>query len=269
MIRKNVFKKVGVFAMTVMLAATPLMAVNAAEGTQLFSSSKGSSLESELETPVQTPDQPETPEKPATPEEPAATEKPATPEKPAATEKPAADSGASVSSDSSSSEKDDDNYVVATSAGSKLVSTVKGSYIVSCVPGVAFTTPKSQLPADLSVLVCNSARGDKAATSINDGLAILAANGVSAVKGPEVDINAYIKGAKTIDFGGTVTVAFGIPADFKQAGYDYAVILVQEGGRVSILPDTKADPACITVNTSGAGVYVLVKAPAGSFDKFR
>lgn len=260
MIRKNVLKKVGVFAMTVMLAATPLMAVNAAGGTQLSSSSKGSSLESELETPVQTPDQPETPEKP---------EKPETPEKPAEPEKPAVDSGASASSDSSSSEQDNDNYVVVTSAGSKLVSTAKGSYIVSCVPGVAFTTPKGQLPEDLSVLVCNSARGDKAAASINDGLAILAANGVSAVKGPEVDINAYIKGAKTIDLGGTVTVAFGIPADFKQAGYDYAVILVQEGGRVSILPDTKADPACITVNTSGAGVYVLVKAPAGSFDKFR
>lgn len=259
MIKKNVLKKIGVFAMTVMLAAAPVMAVGAANSTALTSGSgTGTGTDDGSEDPVVTP-------APTTP-----TEKPATPgasDNNTVTDN-TTDDGSDESSDSSDSAADD-NYVVTTAAGTKLVSTIPGVYAVSCVPGVAFTTPRNQLPNDLVVDVRNSARGTKAAQSISDGLAILAANGVSAVKGPEVDIMAYINGARTIDLNGRATVAFGIPNDFKQAGYDYAVMLIQEGGRVSILPDTKADSACITVSTPGFGVYVLVKAPAGSFDKFR
>lgn len=269
MIKKNVLKKIGVFAMTVMLAAAPVMAVGAANATALVSGSgTGTDIDTGSEDPVVTPD----PTDPTVTPAPIVTPDPTPTVKPGATgnnsvDRPT-DSGSQESDDSDDSEAED-NYVVTTAGGTTLVSTVPGVYAVSCVPGVAFTTPKNQLPGDLTVEVRNSARGDKAAQSINDGLAILAANGVNAVKGPEIDITAYIKSERTIDLDRKITVAFGIPSDFKQAGYDYAVMLIQEGGRVSILPDTKADSACITINTSGTGVYVLVKAPAGSFDKFR
>lgn len=236
MVKKNVLKRIGVFAMTVMLASAPIMAVSAA-GSTLTSGTGGTGSTGStgsLPTPTPTP----------------------TPE-------------VSVESSSDDSSESNDNYVVVTAAGTELVSTVNGVYAVSCVPGVAFTTPKSQIPSGLEVEVRNSARGPLAEASINDGLAILASNGVAAVKGPEIDMLAYLKGVKTINLDGKVTVSIGIPAEFKQAGYDYAVMLIQEGGRVSILPDKKTDAASITVDTPGFGVYVLVKAPAGSFDKFR
>ncbi len=163
-----------------------------------------------------------------------------------------------------------ENKVVATDSGLVLNSTVPGVYTATVVDGVAVTTAKAGIPAGLSLTVSNSTRGSMAEKSINDGMAILAANGIAAVHGPEVDIMSYIQGAKATDINATLTIVMGVPASFRQAGYEYAVLLIQEGGRVSILPDVEAaDPSIVAVETQGFGVYVLVKAPAGSFDSFR
>ena len=162
------------------------------------------------------------------------------------------------------------------SLGNKQVSTVDGFYFVTVASGVAVVTPYADVltafgagaGSDVKVVAVDSEHGPAAGVSINDGLARLAADKVAAVKGPEVDINAYLNGQQVIDINSPITIAIGIPASFRQAGYDYAVIRVQEGGRVSILTDKDQDPDTITINTSGFGVFVLVKAPAGSFNKY-
>lgn len=160
--------------------------------------------------------------------------------------------------------------VVTTDSGVVLNSTVPGYYVATVVDGVAVTTPKAAIPEGLVLAVTNSFHGSAATKSLNDGLALLAANGIEAVHGPEVDVLGYIKGSKTTDLSAPITVVMGVPASFRQAGYDYAVLLIQEGGRVSVLPDKEAaDPSIVAVETQGLGVYVLIKAPAGSFDSFK
>lgn len=274
MVRKNVLGKIGVFAMAVMLAAAPVTTAGAAASGATGNNTVASGATgNNTVAPGATGNNTVTPGNTtggSTAASGATGNNTVTPGN--TTGGSTVNTGAAASEAAGSvgsASEEADNYVVTTAAGTSLVSTVPGVYAVSCVPGVAVTTPKSQLPGNLTVEVRDSARGPRAAQSIEDGIAVLAASGVNAVKGPEVDVLAYVEGAKTIDLTGRITVAFGIPSDFKQAGYDYAVLLIQEGGRVSILPDSKADSACITVSTPGAGVYVLVKAPTGSFDAFR
>lgn len=238
MVQKSVLKKLGVFAMAVMLASAPIIAVNAASGSQMERATNGTT---ESNDPVVTP-----------------APKPVVPA-------PAPN----VEEDNDEEDESAPSYFVTNASGQRLVSTAIGVYNVTCVPGVAITTPAKELPGGMTVKVTNSQRGHMAAQSIQDGLAILAQSGVSATKGPEIDITAYIDSARKTDIDKKVAISIGIPSDFKQDGYDYAVILVQAGGRVSILPNISADPAYITVSTSGTGVYVIVKAPAGSFNLFQ
>lgn len=244
MVQKSALRKIGVFAMTVMLAASPIMAVNAESANQMAKAAAGTG---------------------DTTSDPAGSETPA-PVVP--TPKPVV-SAPDVDEDDDAEDENAASYVVTAAAGQVLVSTVPGVYNVSCVPGVAITTPAKELPSGMTVEVNNSTRGEKAAQSIQDGLAILKSSGVSATKGPEIDIAAYINSTNKTDLDQKFAISIGIPSAFKEAGYDYAVMLIQVGGRVSILPNTSADPAYITVNTSGLGVYVIVKAPAGSFKMFQ
>lgn len=244
MVQKSVLRKIGVFAMTVMLAASPIMAVNAKSANQMAKAASGTG---------------DTTSDPAGSETPAPvvpTPKPVVPA-------PAVDEDNDVEDENTAS------YVVTTKTGQVLVSTVPGVYNVSCVPGVAITTPAKELPSGMTIEVNNSRRGEKAAKSIQDGLDILKHNGVSATKGPEIDIAAYVNFASKTDLDQKVTISIGIPSEFKEAGHDYAVMLIQAGGRVSILPNISPDPEYITVSTSGLGVYVIVKAPAGSFKMFQ
>lgn len=163
-----------------------------------------------------------------------------------------------------------ENKVVASDSGLVLNSTVPGVYTATVVEGVAVTTDKAGVPAGLALDVANSGHGSMATKSINDGMALLAANGIAADHGPEVDVLGYIQGSKTTDLSAPVTIVMGVPASFREPGYEYAVLLIQEGGRVSVLPDKEgADPSIIAVETQGFGVYVLIKAPAGSFDSFK
>ncbi len=160
--------------------------------------------------------------------------------------------------------------VVTTDSGVVLNSTVPGTYTATVVEGIAITTAKAEVPEGLALAATNSFHGSAATKSINDGMALLALNGIAAANGPEVDVLGYVKGAKATDLSTPVTVVMGVPASFREAGYEYAVLLIQEGGRVSVLPDKEAaDPSIVAVETQGFGVYVLIKAPAGSFDSFK
>ena len=167
--------------------------------------------------------------------------------------------------------------VVTTAGGTVLKSTIPGTYRVTVVEGIAITTPLAAVNAafgagkgDYVEMVCLDTRcGELALASINDGMGILMSNGIQAERGAVLDMMAYLNGQKVVDINNPITITLGLPASFRQAGYEYAVIRVQEGGRVSILPNTSEDPSILSVKTDGFGVFALIKAPAGSFDIFR
>ncbi|MCM1047706.1 MAG: hypothetical protein NC433_04700 [Clostridiales bacterium] len=250
MVSKKVLKNIGVFAMTAMLVATPALAANASAGSQ---AAKANVHNVHSLTPSVS-----------------------------------SNSIASTSSSSSSSSSESTgstaaasvaltSKAVVTSTGAKLVSTVNGVYNAKSVDGVAVVTPTADVLTAFGASSIGSVRmdavdskhGPAATVSINYGMAVLAADNVAAVKGPELDLNAFLNGKKVIDLNQPLGIAVGLPASFRQAGCDYAVLLIQEGGRVSILPNLSADPNVVAVNSKGFGVYVLVKAPTGSFDKYR
>ncbi len=242
MVSKKVLKNIGVFAMAVMLAAAPALAVSAGGSSQLLKSTTGSQDQGSTD--------------PVTPSNPVSSGTKTTAPAPAP----------QVS-----------NHVVVAGGGNKLVSTVEGVYTETVVDGVAVTTSKADVAAafgagegaQIRLAVLNSSHGPAAEQCINDGLAGLAADNVNVVRGPAIDINAYLNGKKVIDIDNPVTVVVGVPESFRQAGYEYAVIRVQEGGRVSILTDKEPDSAIVAFDTTGFGVFVIVKAPAGSFDKYK
>lgn len=241
MVSKKVLKNIGVFAMAVMLAAAPVLAVSANASQQMQQGR-------------------------------------------IATEDPGTVDPVVSSSSVGQTVKTTVNTLtlrknpIYSAAGDKLVSSVDGAFIAKSVDGVIVATLKADVlaafgagaDATVTVDVMESTHGPAAERSINDGLAILAANQVEAVKGPVLDINAYLNGKKVTDIDTPINIMVGIPESFRQAGYEYAVILVQEGGRVSILTDEASfDTTLISVNTTGFGVFTIVKAPAGSFDSYK
>lgn len=239
MVSKKVLKNIGVFAMAVMLAAAPVLAVSANGSVQMRAGGG---------TEVKTSDT-----------------------KPSSS---AVSQTVKTTVNTATLRKNP----IYSAAGDKLVSSVDGAFIAKSVDGVIVATLKADVlaafgagaDATVTVDVMESTHGPAAERSINDGLAILAANQVEAVKGPVLDINAYLNGKKVTDIDTPINIMVGIPESFRQAGYEYAVILVQEGGRVSILTDEASfDTTLISVNTTGFGVFTIVKAPAGSFDSYK
>ncbi len=246
MVSKKVLKNIGVFAMAVMLAAAPVLAVSA-NGSVLLRAGVGTDA-TDTTTDTKTP---------------AAT-----------SSSPVSQTAKTTTTNTATLRKNP----VFSAAGDKLVSSVDGAYKAKSVNGVIVATIKADVlaafgagaDATIVVDVLETNHGPAAERSINDGLAILAANQVEAVKGPVLDINAYLNGQKVIDINTPINIVVGIPESFRQAGYEYAVILVQEGGRVSILTDEASfDTTLISFNTTGFGVFAIVKAPAGSFDSYK
>lgn len=246
MVSKKVLKNIGVFAMAVMLAAAPVLAVSANASQQM---QQGRT----------------------------ATEDPGT-EDPGTVDPVVSSSSVGQTVKTTVNTATLRKNPIYSAAGDKLVSSVDGAFLAKSVDGVIVATLKADVlaafgagaDATVTVDVMESNHGPAAERSINDGLAILAANQVEAVKGPVLDINAYLNGKKVTDIDTPINIMVGIPESFRQAGYEYAVILVQEGGRVSILTDEASfDTTLISVNTTGFGVFAIVKAPAGSFDSYK
>ncbi len=260
MVSKEVLKRIGVFAVAAMVAVSPVLAVNANGGIQLLAGSATSSDASDPQQPTTPTEAPVTPtEAPVTP-----TEKPVTP-----TEAPAAPAQNNSQSYTANA--------VTTAEGTKMVSTVPGTYYVFTVDGVVVSTPLAAVKeafgaaaGEVVEMKCTDTKcGPLAKQSIQDGVDMLAANMIEAVEGPVVDINAFVNWKKVTSIDTPITISLGVPASFRQEGYEYAVICVQEGGIVNVLPNQSADPAVLTVETTGFGVYAMIKAPAGSFDIFR
>ena len=157
---------------------------------------------------------------------------------------------------------------VATAAGSKVTSTVYGSYAAESVPGVAFTTPSAEIVTAFglagkpyAVTTDFSGEASPAANvSLKHGVAISGAKEL----GPVINMNlAQLIGGRVSeikDNGVTIPVTIGIPASFQDGVSNYAVIRVRRGGIVDILPDQDLDPATVSVPvTPGTGVYAIIK----------
>lgn len=237
MVSKEVFKRIGVFAVAAMVAVSPVLAVNATgnAGIQLLAAD---GVTSDTSDPQPQPSQ---------------------------------------TSPAQSSSQSYRANVVTTAEGTKLVSTVPGECYVLAVDGVAVRTPRTEVKEafgaaagdSVSMNFVDTKCGKLARQSIADGVALLAANKIQVEEGPVVDVNAFLNDKKVTDIDTPITISLGIPASFREEGCEYAVILVQEGGSVSILTNQSEDPSVLTVETKGFGVYAIVKAPAGSFDIYK
>lgn len=147
--------------------------------------------------------------------------------------------------------------------------TVKGVYIATSVNGTAITTGLSTIVANygLGAGEVPSARiynldvkkSPLAAAALNQ-----VAQSVGAVVGPYVNVEiGKMKGGKFSllpSDGAEITVSFGIPASFAQAGKTFAVACVRPGGAVCILQDIDNNPNTVTFNTTGGqGAYAIIK----------
>lgn len=65
-----------------------------------------------------------------------------------------------------------------------------------------------------------------------------------------------------------IRVSIALPAGSDPAK-DYAVISLKEGGAVEVLGDLDTDPKTVTVDSKYFDTFLIVSAPAGTFDDYR
>jgi len=247
MVSKKVLKNIGVFALTVVLAAAPVAGASATNGGQTTRAAQGESTDS-----TDKPENPVTPDKPST-----------TPTSSSSGKHSGGSGGGSGTSYSAPN--------VTASDGTVMNSTIGGEYAVSGLTGTAIVTPKSAVAAALNapagasitVRVVDTKCGPNAKKSIQDGMAALALAGIPATEVTAIDIYAFVNGESVIHAATPVTAQFGVPVSMRD-GSQIAAILVQEGGVVTLLKDLDVDPATVTLELPGFGVLALVKVPAGS-----
>lgn len=150
-----------------------------------------------------------------------------------------------------------------------VTSTVKGVYLATSINGAAVTTSVATIASSYNlgagetpcVRVYNMdvKKSPLAAAAINS-----AAEALGAAVGPYINVElGFTKGGKfgllPAD-GAPITMSFGIPKSFVQAGKTYAVICVRPGGVVTVLPNTSTNPNVVTFTTTGGqGAYAIVK----------
>jgi len=176
------------------------------------------------------------------------------------------------SSSSSSHKSSGSSYAttskVTTSTGSKITSTVSGTYAAESVPGIAFIAPSADIVSAFGIAgkpyaVTSDFSGEAspaAYVSLKHGLLVSGAKEL----GPVINMNlAQLVGGRVSeikDNGVTTPVTLAIPTSFVDGVSNYAVIRVRRGGIVDILPDLDLDPATVTVPvTPGTGVYAMIK----------
>ena len=159
--------------------------------------------------------------------------------------------------------------------GKTLYTSVPGRYTAKKVPGTIVSSPASYVTAALGLVagetaymkISDSLCGPQAKKCVED---ITAMMGIKV--GPMLDVfmGKINLAGKYEEIDNTlVPVEFkvGVPNGFKPAaGYELAILRVQKGGAVTLLPNLNEDPNIITFMTDGSGVFVFVQVPAGSLD---
>lgn len=157
--------------------------------------------------------------------------------------------------------------------GVVIKSSVAGSNSAESVKGIALTLPKAEVNAALGVQ-----SGERAYVKIADSNYGPAAQ--SCVKAAAASLGAGVEAVLDINMGKitangafqTVKNANGlvefkmVPKGQLKAGYEWAVVRVQVGAVVTVLPNWSDDPSHLRFFTDGSGVFALVQVPAGSVD---
>lgn len=152
---------------------------------------------------------------------------------------------------------------------------------VKDIPNVNIQTPQEtvKLYAGLSwaaleegvsvrLNVTESACGPVAKRTLNSKAAAL---GASEVKTLDMDLEEYIKTGWTQDVTettGRIRVCFELPKGSDPSG-DYAVLSLKADGVVEVLGDLDPDPATLTVDSDYFDTFMIVSAPAGTFNNYR
>lgn len=159
--------------------------------------------------------------------------------------------------------------IAETSSVAGVTTSVKGVYLATSVNGVAITTSVANIASSYNlgagetpyarVYNMDVKKSPLAAAAINS-----AAEALGATVGPYINVElGFVKGGKfgllPAD-GAPITMSFGIPKSFVQAGATYAVICVRPGGAVTVLPNTSTNPNVVTFSTTGGqGAYAIIK----------
>lgn len=156
-----------------------------------------------------------------------------------------------------------------TSSVAGVTTSVKGVYLATSVNGVAISTSAANIASSYNlgagetpytrVYNMDVKKSPLAAAAIDQAAAAL-----GAAVGPYINVElGFVKGGKfgllPAD-GAPITMSFGIPKSFVQAGKTYAVICVRPGGAVTVLPNTSTNPNVVTfATTGGQGAYAIIK----------
>ena len=154
---------------------------------------------------------------------------------------------------------------------------------VKDIPGVSIQTPPEtvrlfaglsweQLESDnigVRLNVTDSDCGPVAKRALSSMAASL---GASEVKTLDMDLEAYLKkGGWTGDIleaNDRIRVCIILP-EGSDPGKDYAVISIRKNGVLEVLGDLDPDPATITVDSDYFDTFMIVAAPAGTFNAYR
>lgn len=156
-----------------------------------------------------------------------------------------------------------------TSSVAGVKTTVKGVYIATSVNGSAITTALSTIAGSYGLTAGETPSAriynlDVKKSPLAAAALDSVAQSVGAVVGPYVNVEiGKLAGGKFSllpSDGAEITVSFGIPSSFAQAGKTFAVACVRPGGAVSILEDTDSNPNTVTFNTTGGqGAYAIIR----------
>lgn len=156
-----------------------------------------------------------------------------------------------------------------TSSVAGVKTTVKGVYIATSVNGSAITTALSTITSSYGLTAGETPSAriynlDVKKSPLAAAALDSVAQSVGAVVGPYVNVEiGKLAGGKFSllpSDGAEITVSFGIPSSFAQAGKTFAVACVRPGGAVSILEDTDSNPNTVTFNTTGGqGAYAIIR----------
>ena len=160
--------------------------------------------------------------------------------------------------------------------GTVLNSTVAGSSKATSIKGIAVAAPAAVVNAALGVkegekafvTIADSNYGPAAKASLENAAAALGAQ-IEAV----LDINMgklNANGKFELVKNASKLVEFRLaPKGTLKAGYEWAIVRVQAGGAVTVLPNWSSNAGEIQFFTDGSGVFGLTQVPAGSLDNVK
>lgn len=185
-------------------------------------------------------------------------------------------SGSSASSASTGTVTVKESSSVVNSEGVRMVTSTVGAYSAASVKGVAVVTPMKDVNAALGlsgksfgyVIARDSLRGPLAMAQVEK---FVSASGVEMGSVLDILLGKTANG-EPVSFldkvEGNVRFVVGIPDNFA-GNYDYAMVRMESGGALTVLPDIDNDPTILTFESNASGLFAMVRGAAGCFDAYK